>query len=247
MVALDRRRGQALQGRSRLRFFFTAVDAGVSTVAGIVEDGILEHGFDVVNDEEWAAWLARHGAHEVTIGRTPAERSPVLRAVYDVAFGYPDGDIGAADCAAGTATSDLLRLAFSYRGSIMYKMQAGMGDVVFAPLYRCSGGAASASSSSTPSRRCTPGATAWTASRSCARPSSHTGRGRVRAADKVKALPCWPSEPRWEQLEPAAQGVLRGRSEIRSAARRTRSSADGTSTRSCWASPSGRCRTSAAS
>ncbi len=65
-----------------LRFYFTAIDAGVSTVAGIVEDGILEHGFDVVNDEEWAAWLARHGAREVTIGRTPAERSPVLRAVY---------------------------------------------------------------------------------------------------------------------------------------------------------------------
>ena len=40
-----------------------------------------------------------------------------------------------ADCAAGTATSDLLRLAFSYRGSIMYKMQAGMGDTVFTPLY----------------------------------------------------------------------------------------------------------------
>ena len=40
-----------------LRFFFTAVDAGVSTLAGIVEDGVLEHGFDVINDEEWAAWL----------------------------------------------------------------------------------------------------------------------------------------------------------------------------------------------
>jgi uncharacterized protein with NAD-binding domain and iron-sulfur cluster len=118
-----------------LRFFFTMVDAGVSTVAGIVKDGVLDHGFDVVNDLDWADWLRKHGAREVTIGRTPAERSPVLRAVYDVAFAYRDGIIDHADCAAGTATSDLLRLVFSYRGSIMYKMQAGMGDVVFAPMY----------------------------------------------------------------------------------------------------------------
>ena len=96
---------------------------------------MLEHGFDVINDEEWAAWLARHGAKEITLGRTPEERAPVLRSVYDVAFGYPRGSIPAADVAAGTATSDLLRLAFSYRGSIMYKMQAGMGDAVFTPLY----------------------------------------------------------------------------------------------------------------
>ena len=101
----------------------------------------------------------------MTIGRTPAERSPVLRAVYDVAFAYPGGDIDAADCAAGTATSDLLRLAFSYRGSIMYKMQAGMGDVVFAPLYEVlQAAAACASSSSTPSPPCDPGAeAAWSA------------------------------------------------------------------------------------
>ena len=72
-----------------LRLFFTVVDAGVSTVAGIVKDGVLEHGFDAINDEDWAAWLRRHGAREVTIGRTPAERSPLLRAVYDVAFAYP--------------------------------------------------------------------------------------------------------------------------------------------------------------
>jgi hypothetical protein len=125
----------ACDDEPRLRFFFTAVDAGVSTLAGVVEDGVLEHGFDVINDQEWAAWLRRHGAKEVTLGRTPEERAPVLRSVYDVAFGYPRGSIDEADVAAGTATSDLLRLAFSYRGSIMYKMQAGMGDAVFTPLY----------------------------------------------------------------------------------------------------------------
>ena len=88
-----------------LRFYFTAVDAGVSTVAGnrrgrrararLRRDqrrGVVRSG------------CGSHGASEVTLGRTPAERSPVLRAVYDVAFGYTEGDIAKANCAAGTAT-----------------------------------------------------------------------------------------------------------------------------------------------
>ena len=190
-----------------LRFFFTVVDTGVSTIAGIVKDGVLEHGFDILNGEDWAAWLRRHGAREVTLGRTPAERSPALRAVYDVAFAYPGGDIDAADCAAGTATSDLLRLAFSYRGSIMFKMQAGMGDVVFAPFYEVL------------QRR------GVRFEFFHAVTALHPGGNGVDSIDvvrqveladhvdayepltNVKGLPCWPSEPDWKQLEPAAQGV----------------------------------------
>ncbi|MEZ4451300.1 MAG: hypothetical protein R3B09_17605 [Nannocystaceae bacterium] len=36
---------------------------------------------------------------------------------------------------AGTGLHWTLRMLYTYRGSIFYKMQAGMGDVVFAPLY----------------------------------------------------------------------------------------------------------------
>ncbi len=196
----------------RLRFFFTAVDAGVSTLAGIVEDGVLEHGFDAVNDQEWSAWLRRHGAKEVTLGRTPEERAPVLRSVYDVAFGYPRGSIAAADVAAGTATSDLLRLAFSYRGSIMYKMQAGMGDVVFTPLYevlRARG----------VRFKFFHAVTALRLGRDeRGRPVNRVdgiemveqaklaeGLAEYRPLEGVEGLECWPSEPLWDQLEPAAQ------------------------------------------
>ncbi|MGH2847914.1 MAG: NAD(P)-binding protein [Thermoleophilaceae bacterium] len=186
-----------------LRFVFTAIDAGVSTIAGIVEDGVLEHGFDAINDEEWAHWLRRHGAKEVTLGRTPEERSPVLRSVYDVAFAYPEGDIGNANCAAGTATSDLLRLVFSYRGSIMYKMQAGMGDVVFTPLYEVLrrrgvrfeffhavtnlGVAAQANRIETVEV--------------VPQVELAAGVDGYEPLVPVYGLPCWPSEPHWEQLE----------------------------------------------
>ena len=195
------------QDDPELRFFFTVVDAGVSTVAGIVKDGILEHGFDVVNGEDWAAWLARHGAREVTIGRTPAERSPLLRAVYDVAFAYPGGDIDAADCAAGTATNDLLRLAFSYRGSIMYKMQAGMGDVVFGPLYEVLLRRGVRFEFFHAVTALHPGGNGVDAIEMVRQADLAEGLDRYDPLVDVKGLPCWPSEPRWEQLEPAARGV----------------------------------------
>jgi uncharacterized protein with NAD-binding domain and iron-sulfur cluster len=190
-----------------LRFFFTLVDAGVSTVAGIVKDGILEHGFDVINGEDWAAWLRRHGAREVTIGRTPAERSPILRAVYDVAFAYPGGDIDAADCAAGTATNDLLRLAFSYRGSIMYKMQAGMGDVVFAPLYEVLRRRGVRFEFFHAVTALHPGGSGIDAIDVVRQAELAPGLERYEPLTDVKRLPCWPSEPDWSQLEAAAGGV----------------------------------------
>jgi uncharacterized protein with NAD-binding domain and iron-sulfur cluster len=199
---------EPMKDDAELRFFFTFVDAGVSTVAGIVEDGVLERGFDAVNDEEWSAWLARHGAKEVTLGHTPELRAPVLRAVYDVAFGFPGGSIAAADVAAGTATSDLLRLVFSYRGSFMRKMQAGMGDTVFTPFYEVL------------RRR-------GVRFKFFHEVTKLSGAGDARRVDSievvrqvelrdgaeeylpladVRGLPCWPSEPLWDQLEPAARG-----------------------------------------
>jgi len=192
-----------------LRFFFTTVDAGVATVAGIVEDGVLEHGFDRINDQEWCDWLTRHGAKPVTIGRTPAERAPVLRSVYDVAFAYPEGDIDKANCAAGTATGDLLKLVFGFRGSIMYKMQAGMGDVVFTPLYEVL------------QRRGVRFEFFHAATRLGLAPDADVvdeidvvrqvelapGRELYDPLVTVEKLPCWPSEPRWDWLEEGAQGT----------------------------------------
>ena len=190
-----------------LRFYFTAVDAGVSTVAGIVEDGVLERGFDVINNEDWAQWLRRHGASELTIGRTPAERSPVLRSVYDVAFAYTDGVIGQADCAAGTATSDLLRLAFSYRGSIMYKMQAGMGDTVFTPLYEVlkRRGVRFEFFHDVKRLGLARDAAMVDTIEVVQQVSLAAGVDSYDPLVDVKGLPCWPSEPRWEQLRAGAE------------------------------------------
>lgn len=130
-----RRFSEAFEQSPDARMFFTMFDTFASALTGIVADGVLERGWDAINDRELCKWLGDHGAHEVTLGATPWQRSPLLRAVYDVAFAYPGGDIGEANAAAGTALNDLLRMAFTYRGSLFYRMGAGLGEAVFTPLY----------------------------------------------------------------------------------------------------------------
>src|SRR5262249_10352862 len=50
-------------------------------------------------------------------------------------FSYEDGDPRRPRVAAGQALRGMVRTFFTYRGSFFWKMQAGMGDVVFAPFY----------------------------------------------------------------------------------------------------------------
>jgi uncharacterized protein with NAD-binding domain and iron-sulfur cluster len=93
-------------------------------------DDLDKGGFAQVNGEEFMAWMARHGARPETLAQ-----SPILRAFYQLCFAYRDGDRAQPCLAAGKALQAMLRMCLGYRGAIMWKMQAGMGDAIFAPLY----------------------------------------------------------------------------------------------------------------
>ena len=118
-------------GDDDLRLFFTMFDTGTTILAGIVEDGLIERGFDGVNDEDLREWLRRHGARQITVGPGPvrARRSTTWRSPISTATSSTP------NMAAGTAVHDLLRIFFTYRGAFAWKMQAGMGDTVFTPFY----------------------------------------------------------------------------------------------------------------
>ena len=133
--ALRREWKDRLANDPRVRLVYASIDVFLAAAAGVLRDGVLRDGFQAVDDRDWREWLARHGASGSTIGGSFEQASPVLRSVYDVAFSFPGGDVRAANAAAGTATSDLLKLALTYRGDVAYKMTAGMGDAIFAPLY----------------------------------------------------------------------------------------------------------------
>lgn len=114
-----------------LRRSLTLLDIARTVLRGMLADGVFERGFDAINDEDLRAWLARHGGD-----RDLCIESAPVRAAYDLLFAYEDGDFTRPNLEAGTMLRFVLRILFGYRGSVMFKMQAGMGDTVFAPLYQ---------------------------------------------------------------------------------------------------------------
>ena len=56
--------------------------------------------------------------------------------MYDLVFAYEDGDPERPRFSAGLGLVPRDKLFFDYKGAIFWKMRAGMGDVVFAPLYQ---------------------------------------------------------------------------------------------------------------
>jgi uncharacterized protein with NAD-binding domain and iron-sulfur cluster len=107
------------------------LDAILTILRGIIVDGLLRPGgFDRVDDVDFRVWLLRHGLHRETLGTT------LVRTIYDAAFSYENGDPNRQSVSAGATVKILLRWAATFKGAAYYKMQAGMGDTVFTPLYQ---------------------------------------------------------------------------------------------------------------
>jgi uncharacterized protein with NAD-binding domain and iron-sulfur cluster len=113
-----------------IRRLLLLADFGVATALGLLRD-LCGKPWDAIDDQEWHKWLIKHGIHKQT------QWNSSVRAVYDLAFGYRDGiaDEAHADMAAGSTTCGVLRMTLDYKGAFFWKMQAGMGDTIFAPLY----------------------------------------------------------------------------------------------------------------
>jgi len=114
-----------------LRWIWEITDLVIAVILGILRFGLLTdpRGFDTIDDFELRQWLAWNGASESTLN------SALLRGCYDLGFAYEEGDDTRPSIAAGQGLRGALRMFFTYRGSIFWKMRAGMGDVVFAPFY----------------------------------------------------------------------------------------------------------------
>jgi uncharacterized protein with NAD-binding domain and iron-sulfur cluster len=115
------------------RFVLGTIDIAVAGLTGILKDGLLFRGFDEINHLDLSEWLARHGAEIDT--EDPELNNPFLRGVYDGSFAFVDGDPRKPDMAAGRSVQGAIRCLFHYNGSVLWRMQAGMGDAVIAPLY----------------------------------------------------------------------------------------------------------------
>lgn len=118
-------------GHEELRRIWQVIDLILAVLRGATISGLAldARGFDAINDHDWRDWLRTNGASEQSLD------SGFMRGIYDLAFAFEDGDVARPRLAAGVALRGAMRMFFTYRGSLFYRMTAGMGDIVFAPLY----------------------------------------------------------------------------------------------------------------
>jgi uncharacterized protein with NAD-binding domain and iron-sulfur cluster len=131
LLGLAQDMARSARGRTAARVQ-TGVDLATTVVRGIVADGLLQRpgGFGRVDDEDFRAWLRRHGAQRATVD------GGIVRGMYDLVFGYRGGDKARPAFAAGLGVFLAVRMFLDYKGSLFWKMTAGMGEVVFAPMHQ---------------------------------------------------------------------------------------------------------------
>ena len=113
------------------RRFLILLDLSATMMRGLIEDGVVfgEKNFRDLDRFDFRAWLGDHGAKQSTLDSAP------VNGYYALAFSYKDGRADQQLIAAGATLYGLLRMFGTYRGALMWKMQAGMGDTVFGPFY----------------------------------------------------------------------------------------------------------------
>ncbi len=119
-----------------LYHLWVMLDLAVSNMLGILADRLLYKPLDSINQYDYREWLGKHGADQLTL-----DSGPVM-VLYELVFAYENGvtqgpktDVKP-NLEAGTLLHGLPRIALGYTGAFMWLMQAGMGDTVFAPMYQ---------------------------------------------------------------------------------------------------------------
>lgn len=188
------------EGRCR----WEIIDLVVAIFVGAARFGLLYHpkGLDAINDYDCREWLRMNGASERSLD------SAFMRGLYDLALAYEDGDRKRAALAAGQGLRGSLRMFFTYRGAMFWKMRAGMGDVVFAPFYevlkrrgvkfeffhRLQNVKLSTTTDSAS------GDSPYVEALEFDVQARIRGRREYQPLMNVHGLPCWPSQPDYRQL-----------------------------------------------
>jgi len=197
----------------RREVLFDAAQLAFIIVLGLLRDGVptslAEFDDERFDGLDLRAWLAKHGAPNRLL------RSQVITGLYNASFCYPGGDFQNANLSAGVSLRTLLLMGFTYKGAFMWKMQASMGDIVFAPIYE----ALKRRGEDADRLSGTPGSLKFEffhkveklkIGRGCAGENVIDGieiaqQATVRGGSydplvTIRDLPCWPAKPRYEHL-----------------------------------------------
>jgi uncharacterized protein with NAD-binding domain and iron-sulfur cluster len=213
-----------------LRRLWEVIDLTLAVITGIVRYGLATdpRGFDAIDDYELREWLRLNGATERSLD------SALIRGIYDLAFAYQDADPNRPNQAAGLGVRGSLRMFFTYRGAFFWRMQAAMGDVVFAPFYEVLKRRGVnfnffhrlAHLKLVQAAALGPGERAYVEALEFDVQALTSDGGEYQPLIDVRGLPCWPSQPDFGQLADGDRMRREGRSfeshwERRKVSRRT--------------------------
>lgn len=170
------------------RRFWIMSEFALVNIIGVIADGVLVHGFSAINQYDYKEWLTRHGASDTVAN------CGLVQSFYDLFFSpYTTVE-------AGTYLKGISRILFTYRGAVYWRMQAGMGDTIFAPLYEVlkKRGVQFRFFHKVQALHLSQDGKS-VASIDMARQAT-VKAGEYEPLVKVRRLPCWPSEPLYEQL-----------------------------------------------
>jgi uncharacterized protein with NAD-binding domain and iron-sulfur cluster len=187
-----------------LRRIYEIVDLVLAILRGSLRFNLASdpRGFDAIDGYDWREWLRLNGASERAL------HSSFLHSLYDLAFAYQGGDKSRPRASAAVALRCAVRAFLTYRGAFFWKMQAGMGDVVFAPLYevlirrgvRFEFFHRLERVALAPAARVAAGEPPWVEALEFDIQAEVKGGAQYAPLVDVKGLPCWPSEPDFSQL-----------------------------------------------
>ncbi len=164
------------------------MDFSIANLRGYLADDVINKGFGSLDDIDYRVWLRKHGASEITL------HSPAVNWAYN--FMLHDKST----LAAGIMLHVMGRGLFTCKGAFYWKLQAGMGDVVFAPLYEVLRKRGVNFRFFHAIRNLSPDI-----DNSCVTEIRLGRQATVKSGEyeplfDVKGLPCWPSAPLYEQL-----------------------------------------------
>lgn len=197
------------------RLKWEIIDLVVAILVGAVRYRLIydPRGLDAINEYECREWLKMNGASERSVN------SAFVRGLYDLALAYENGDPLRPGLAAGQALRGSLRMFFTYRGAMFWKMKAGMGDVVFAPFYEAlkKRGASFKffhrleNIHLVDPAKLAPGEKPYVEALEFDVQARVAGEGEYQPLVDVHSIPSWSSQPDYSQLEEGARLKAEGR------------------------------------
>lgn len=203
--------GELVYHNNAARHIWTSMDFAFAVMTGLVRDHVLQRNpdgslhldFDVINGYDYGEWLVRNGADpKLTL------QSPPVRSMYDGPFAFLHGRVKQPNVEAGTILRIFFRLAFTCKEAVVWRMQAGMGDTIFGPMYEVLSKAGVKFKFFHRAKHLSLSQDQKTVSKVLIGKQVDTVSDSYEPLVTVNELPCWPSEPLYEQIVPAQRELL---------------------------------------